>query len=52
MANVMAASREWSLQVAAMLAAPASFKIAMARFRRVAMTRGPLAVRTWQASSL
>ena len=34
-----------------MLAWPASRKMVMARFRKVAMTRGALAVRTWDRSS-
>ena len=34
-----------------MLAWPASRKMVMARLRKVAMTRGALAVRTWERSS-
>jgi hypothetical protein len=34
-----------------MFVVPASLKMAMARFRRVAITWGPLPVRTWEASS-
>ena len=36
---------------AAMPAAPASFMVAIARLRIVAMTWGPLPVRTWEWSS-
>ena len=34
-----------------MLVAPDSRKMVMARLRRLAMMRGPLAVRTWERSS-
>jgi hypothetical protein len=50
-ARVRAASQAWWRQAAAMLLCPASFKIPMARLRRVAMTWGPLPVRVWEASS-
>jgi hypothetical protein len=36
---------------AAMLMAPLSRKMVMARFRRLAITLGPLPVRTWERSS-
>ena len=35
-----------------MFPAPALFMMAMTRFRKVAMTRGPFLVRTWEESSL
>jgi len=41
----------WWRRAAAMLMAPARRRMVMARFRRLAMTRGPLRVRTWERSS-
>jgi hypothetical protein len=50
-ASTRVASRAWLRQAAAMFGAPASLKMAMPRFRKVAMTWGPFPVRTWEASS-
>jgi hypothetical protein len=43
--------RAWCRRAAAMLVAPVRRRMLMARLRRVAMTRGPLWVRTWERSS-
>lgn len=44
-------SRPASRSPAATLVLPARRKMPMARFRKLAMTRGPLWVRVWEASS-
>jgi hypothetical protein len=43
--------RAWWRKAAAMLVAPARRRMVMARLRRLAMMRGPLAVRTCERSS-
>jgi hypothetical protein len=48
---VLVASRAWCRVAAAMLGWPAFLSVPMAKLRKVAMTRGPLPVRAWEASS-